>query len=117
MDLPFASHPDRQLFQRLATAAREPQRGAGSRGDAERGLEPDGGDALAQPAEEALRAAVAEQAALDFEQQRPRRLERNLRRELAGPGGDLLERPAGQGVVMERGPKHGEVSSRRDAGP
>ena len=39
-----------------------------------------------------LEAAVQAQAALHFQQQLLRRLERNLRRELAGPGRDRLER-------------------------
>ena len=51
------------------------------------------------------------QAALHFEEQRLRRLERNPRRELARPGGDRLERARRQVREMECDPEHGPAFS------
>ena len=60
------------------------------------------------------RVAAAEiaQAAFDFGKQRVRRLERDPRRELAGPGGEWLEHPGREAGKVQRDPKHGTVFSR-----
>jgi hypothetical protein len=64
-----------------------------------------------EPRFQRFQAAEQAQAAFDFEQQRPRRLERDLRRELAGPGSDRLERALGQEREMKCDPKHGPAFS------
>ena len=114
-----ADAAERHVFERHAAAARTPQRGARASVPwraiactAELG-EPALRSASSRPSQ----AAEIAQAAFDFEQQRLRRLERDPRRELAGPGGERLERRRRQGgkcsatQSMERS-FHGQVQRR-----
>ncbi len=103
----------RQRLEGFAFAARKPQRRArrrrarAPRGKAQ-GQEPRG-KAFIQGVE----AAVQAQAALHFEQQLARRLERNLRRELAGPRRDRFEGVRRQAGKVECEPEHGQAFSPR----
>src|SRR5262247_3680468 len=76
----------------FAASICKPQRCARRRRGSERGAEAHGLDACMELAFQRFQAAEEAQAALDFGEHRPRRLERDLRRELAGPGADRLER-------------------------
>ena len=112
--IPFrAGDFHRQRLEGFAFAARKPQRRArrrrarAPRGKAQ-GQEPRG-KAFIQGGE----AAVQAQAALHFEQQLARRLERNLRRELAGPRRDRFEGVRRQAGKVECEPEHGQAFSPR----
>src|SRR4030095_10711054 len=64
-------------------------------------------DACMKLAFQRFQSAEEPQAALDFGKQRPRRLERDLRRELAGPGGDRRGRAPRRGGGSKGGRTHG----------
>src|SRR6185369_4734374 len=111
-------------FQLAATTAREPQGGARGRRLCEARLETEAGQPGAQLRKELPAPAEIAQAALDFEKEFLRRLERHTRRELAGPAGHGRQRlalglrrrmPARQRLApelreMERDPVHGPAS-------
>ena len=106
-----AEDADGQLFERQAAAASTPQRRTRRRRGSQRGLQPELGNARLEHGEQGFAAAEIAQAALDFRNQRVGRLERDPRRELAGPGGQRLE-PGLQPGKVQRDPKHGTVFSK-----
>ena len=84
---------DRQRLERFAFAARKPQRRARRRRGRRARIEAQRVESRRKAfAPRWLEAAEQAQAALHFQQQLLRRLERDPRRELAGPGGDRRER-------------------------
>ena len=106
-----------------SVAARQPERGARRGRFADARLEAQAAQPRAQPGEEFPATAEMAQAAFDLEQQRLRRLQRDARRELAGPGRRRRERfplglrrrmPARKRLApelgkVERDPEHGRV--------
>ena len=99
-----------QLRQRPSAAAGAPQGSARGRCRGERGLQTELGEAAFQRDEECVLSAKVAHAAFDFEEQRVR-LERNLRRELAGPGGERREGFRRERGQVQRDPEHGTVFS------
>src|SRR3954471_20412868 len=84
-------HFESDVVDALAARAREPERSARRRGGGERRVEAHRVDSSANPVFQRFQAAEKAQAARYLQKQRLRRLERNLRRELARPGADRLE--------------------------
>src|SRR5262245_55215127 len=99
-------HFESDVLEALAARAREPERGARRRRGGERRIEAHFLETGLQFLPEKRQPPEQAQAALDFEQQRLRRLERNPRRELARPGADRLERGRRQERETQCDPEH-----------
>src|SRR5688572_20263790 len=105
-----AGHFHRKRFQPLALSARAPERGARGARHAERKWKVHFGETGSQLLAQPRKTAVQAQAPPHFEDELARRLERNLRRELAGPCADRRERLCRQAREVQCDPKHGKVS-------
>src|SRR6185503_8718821 len=99
------------IVEAFAFPACEPKPGPRRGSAGERGAEVHRLQARVDFAFQRFKAAEQAHAAPDFEQQRLRRLERDLRRELAGPRADRLERALRQEREMKCDPEHGPAFS------